>query len=411
MESNIQDNLLDMVNTLSNAANNLVTLRMVNHADLSRLETVISKETDDHLSPDISTYRVDPVFAGDTLYLAITIPIISESRKARILSIDPIPSFIDGVKYLPDCSDSHIHVQLVNEQVTSAVYHVIAMIEDIDYNDKLSEIHTQNHTPGSMQKLLVEAFERHSSFHRNQEVIHPGYEDDLYLATLLSWNGDMIMKLESSCGENYVHPITSIENITISELNDTELSVIQTIQGVSIVKFLSIKQKPDEDLYAYSMRICHDYRVMYPHENPMNSLACKRVFIKGLNDYHLLFFKKFSLQDIIQNSSITFREIFGWLYLYAWLDKYKYSSSCSVNSLNPPPMEESPINPIDKVILETNKAFIRSRLKANCCQNRMTLVGYARASCVRPRPIGSRAWDANKVTKKRTECLHLLLRN
>ena len=108
MESNIQDNLLDMVNTLSNAANNLVTLRMVNHADLSRLETVISKETDDHLSPDISTYRVDPVFAEDTLYLAITIPIISESRKARILSIDPIPSFINGVKYLPDCSDSHI---------------------------------------------------------------------------------------------------------------------------------------------------------------------------------------------------------------------------------------------------------------------------------------------------------------
>ena len=108
MESNIQDNLLDMVNTLSNAANNLVTLRMINHSDLDRLDKIVKKDSTDHLSQDISTYRVDPVFANNTLYLAITVPIVSESRRARIYSIDQIPSFLDGVKYLPDCGDKHI---------------------------------------------------------------------------------------------------------------------------------------------------------------------------------------------------------------------------------------------------------------------------------------------------------------
>ena len=256
-----------------------------------------------------------------------------------------------------------IYVQLINERVTCAVHHVLASIEDIDFGDKLSDIYQQNHSPGTLQNMLIEAFERHSSFHRNQDAICPGNENDLHLATLLPWNGDIIMHLDSSCGENYIHPISSIENCTVSTLNDTELSILQTIQGISITKFFSISQNPNEDLYSYSMRICHEYRVTYPHENPMNSLACKRIFIKGLNDYHRLFFKKFSLQDIIQNCSITFREIFGWLYLYTWLDKYKYSSSPSVNSLNPPPTEVTQINPIDLAIIKTNRALIKSGLK------------------------------------------------
>ena len=230
-----------------------------------------------------------------------------------------------------------IYVQLVNERVISAIYHVISPIKDIDHNDKLCELYDRTHGYETLQDSLISAFERHSSFHRDRDVICPGNENDLYIAYLLPWEQSTLSKNESvNCSENYAHPFLAIENLQVNHLNEAEIAAITAVHGSAIIKFFSLAQKNHEPLYTYAMRICEHYRLAYPHESPMSSIACKKVFIQGLNFHYLTMFKRFNLYESMQNSSITFREVFGWLYLYSWLDYHKYPSSSKTKSHNPP---------------------------------------------------------------------------
>lgn len=116
--------------------------------------------------------------------------------------------------------------------------------------------------------------------------------------------------------------------------NEAERASLVRAHGNAIMDFLSLQQKRNETLYAFAMRICLNYRIAYPHENPMNSLACKEVFRNGmLRDILII---DFPFDEMVQNATISFKEMYQWVFLFQWLETHKYGHGPNILSLNPP---------------------------------------------------------------------------
>ena len=238
---------------------------------------------------------------------------------------EPDPQFMLGL-----LRDNYIH--LINERVKQAIKMAAANVEHLDHNNYLSEALEIKREPGYMQKKLMTLIYATVTYTRELGGKTSGDENDLSFTLALPWGvGIRGATKRVSCQDNYNMILAQSRS---DPYNEAERKALSQAHGEAIMNFLELRQRTNESVYSFAMRICVAFRLAFPYESPMDSISCKHVFKRGLHRNCMV--RKFPFVDMIQNVTITFREMYQWFYLMHWLEVYKYSSGPNVLSLNPP---------------------------------------------------------------------------
>ena len=108
--SNLRDNLLSHESLLNSVINREANLQLLNDTDIEMLENELRKDRDVYLSRKHHTFDTFPIIENGTLRIAISIPLLEPSKEAKLYSITKIPTFVEGIKFVSDCPETHLVV-------------------------------------------------------------------------------------------------------------------------------------------------------------------------------------------------------------------------------------------------------------------------------------------------------------
>ena len=108
--SNLRDNLLSHEAVLNSVVNKEANLQLINDTDVEILEREIRGRRNIFLSRKHHSYDTYPIIEDDKLKIAISIPVLTPSKEAKLYSIVKIPTYINGSKYMSDCAETHLIV-------------------------------------------------------------------------------------------------------------------------------------------------------------------------------------------------------------------------------------------------------------------------------------------------------------
>ena len=108
--SNLRDNLLSHEAILNSVVNREANLQLINNTDIRELETEIRQTRDVYLSREHHTFDTYPVIEEGILRIAISIPVLTPSKEAKLYSIVKIPTFLNDTKFNSMCQQTHMLV-------------------------------------------------------------------------------------------------------------------------------------------------------------------------------------------------------------------------------------------------------------------------------------------------------------
>ena len=108
--SNLRDNLLSHEGLLNSVINREANIQLINNTDIQMLEDELRKDRDVYLSRKHESFDTYPIIQDEKLYIAISIPILTPDKEAKLYSISKIPTFVNGNKYISNCKETHLVV-------------------------------------------------------------------------------------------------------------------------------------------------------------------------------------------------------------------------------------------------------------------------------------------------------------